>query len=78
MDKIDKFLAGSKKKEIYKYTKLGGGRKNHNQYHRNTKNKIITELTEQQIANKLDKVEKMDKFPEAYSLPKLNQKEQII
>ena len=43
MDKIDKSLAGSKKKEIYKYTNEGRKRKNHNQYHRNTKNKIKTE-----------------------------------
>ena len=35
-------------------------------------------ILEQQITNKLDNVEKMDKFPETYNLPSLNQNEQII
>ena len=37
--------------------------------------KIITEYYEQLHANKLDNLEKLDKFLETYNLPKLTQEE---
>ena len=35
----------------------------------------MSEYFEQLYANKLDNLEKMDKFPETYNLPRLNQEE---
>ena len=37
--------------------------------------KIIREYYEQSHANKLDNLEKMDKLPETYNLPRMNQEE---
>ena len=39
--------------------------------------KTMTEYQEQLYANKFNNLEEMDNFLETYSLPKLNQQEQI-
>lgn len=48
--------------------------RNNNRYHRNRK-KIIGEYYEKIHANKVDNQNEMEKFLEAYSLPKLFQQE---
>ena len=75
INKIHKLLARliKKKWEKNKLINYKGKWRKHNRQHRNTK--IIRDYYEQLYANKMDNLEKMDKFLEKYNFPKLNQEE---
>ena len=68
-----KLINPEKKREDPKESNQKCKRKSHKWDHRNTR--IIRDYYEKLNNNKMDNWEEMDKFPEMYNLPRLNQKE---